>query len=125
MTYRENFKLIKWNPLPETPRKAEIPPARSDLPCPRIMSDQLDKPIQSMVDGSWHTSRSGLRATYKPSGNKDGVRYIEIGDDPSRLKTRDRTVKKTNRREVKEIVEKSVARFERGERVNRNKIAQA
>lgn len=83
------------------------------------------EPVQSMVDGSWHTSRSSLRATYKPSGNKDGIRYVEIGDDPSRLKPRDRTIKKINRLEIKDTVEHAAARFKRGERVNRNKIAQA
>lgn len=117
MTYRENFKLIDWSkPLPELPRKPWTPPARSDLPCPLIMSDVME-PVQSQATGKMYDSKSAIRAEYKRLG------MVEIGNDPARFKPRQR--KKTDRREIKDTVEKAAARFKRGERVNRNAVAQA
>lgn len=56
---------------------------RSDLPAPLLMNDTMEKPIQSMATGEWFDSKKRLRETYKPSGNKEGKRYIEVGDDRS------------------------------------------
>lgn len=56
--------------------------ARSDLPAPMLINDTME-PTQSMVDGQYYTSKSQLRSTYKPSGNKEGKRYVEMGTDPS------------------------------------------
>jgi hypothetical protein len=57
--------------------------ARSDLPAPMLINDTMEKPIQSMVDGKYYDSKARLRETYKPSGNKEGKRYVEMGNDPS------------------------------------------
>lgn len=54
--------------------------ARSDLPRPMIISDHID-PVQSMADGRTYSSKSALRATYKASGNPDGVNYVELGNE--------------------------------------------
>lgn len=117
MSYKENYRLIDWSkPLPELPRKQESPAARSDLPCPRIMSDAME-PVQSMLDGKMYDSKSALRATYRAAG------CIEVGNDPARFKPRER--KKVDRRAVKTTLEKAEARFNRGERVKRYEIAQA
>lgn len=116
MSYRENFKLIKWEPLPELPRKAEIAPARSSLPCPRIMSDAME-PVQSMLDGKMYDSKSALRATYRANN------CIEVGNDPQRFAPRKK--KQVDRKAVKTALDIAQARFNRGERVDRHKIAQA
>ena len=55
-------------------------PARSSLPAPQVIADTM-APTQSMVDGKFYTSKAALRATYKPSGNKDGKRYNEVGNE--------------------------------------------
>lgn len=65
---------------------------------------------QSMADGSWHESKSGLRATYVNGPD----RYIEVGNDPARLRPPEKP--RVDRRAVKDTIERAVARFERGER---------
>jgi hypothetical protein len=41
-----------------------------------------DQPfIKNMVDGKMYDSKSRMRETYKPGGNKDGERYIELGNE--------------------------------------------
>ena len=42
------------------------PAARSALPAPRIMSDNIE--IQSMLDGKVYTSKAQLRGTYRSAG---------------------------------------------------------
>lgn len=113
MSYRENFALIDWSkPLPVV-RKKETPPARSDLPCPRVMSDAMDA-VQSQATGKLYDSKSAIRAEYKRLG------LIEVGNDPARFKPRER--KKVDRQQVKTTLEKAEARFNRGERVNRTPV---
>lgn len=114
MSFKENYKLIEWHPLPEPRRKRETPPARSDLPFPRIMSDVME-PVQSQLDGKLYDSKSALRATYRRAG------VTEVGNDPQRLAPRKK--KPVDRRQVKTTLEKAEARFNRGERVNRHQIA--
>lgn len=43
------------------------PIARSDLPFPMVMSDQIE--LRSMVDGKTYTSKRGLEASYRASGH--------------------------------------------------------
>lgn len=92
------------------------PPARSDLPFPMIVSDEMD-PVQSQLDGKFYTSKSALRATYKPSGNAEGKEYAEVGNDPARLKPRQKA--KPDRKAIRDTIDKSLARYQRGERVKR------
>lgn len=103
---REIFRRIDKSP----------PAARSDLPFPMIVSDTMD-PVQSMLDGKFYTSKALLRATYKAAG------VTEVGNDPARLAKRQKA--KPDRREIRDTLEKAEARFNRGERVQRRKIAQA
>lgn len=116
MSFKDNYKLIDWSAPISMPRKKVIEPARSDLPCPLIMSDVME-PVQSMLDGKMYDSKSALRATYRAAG------VIEVGNDPQRLVPRKKP--KIDRRQVKTTLEKAAARFNNGERVNRHKIAQA
>lgn len=91
-------------------------PQRSSLPFPHVMSDVME-PVQSMLDGKIYDSKSALRATYRAAG------VTEVGNDPARLRKPKR--KPIERHQVKAAVEKAEAKFNRGERVNRHKIAQA
>jgi len=56
-----------------------IPPARSHLPTPVIHGDNIE--LKSMADGKVYTSKAALRASYLPSGNPQGERYIEVGNE--------------------------------------------
>lgn len=56
-----------------------------ELCAPSVISD-CQPFIQSMATGEWFDSKSELRKTYKPSGNKQGERYTEVGGDPAILK---------------------------------------
>lgn len=92
-------------------------PKASDLPSPAVIGDTMD-PVQSQVDGQIYTSKSALRATYKPSGNPEGKEFVEIGNDPARHKPFKRP--KPDTKANVEAIKKAHARFERGERA-RNK----
>ena len=57
------------------------PAARSDLPVPYLISDNLDAPLYSGADGQQYTSKAALRASYRASGNPQGIEYTEVGND--------------------------------------------
>lgn len=89
---------------------ASPPAARSSLPFPMVISDEMDA-VQSQLDGKFYSSKSALRATYKAAG------VTEVGNDPARNKP---FVKpKPDRKAIRDTTEKAVARFKRGERVER------
>lgn len=83
--------------------------AASDLPAPRIIGDTIE-PTQSMVDGQYYTSKAAIRATYKPSGNKDGKRYVELGNDSSVVNPKPFVKPKPDRKEVRKSIEKAFSR---------------
>lgn len=83
-----------------------IDPARSDLPCPRLSLDTME-PLVSAADGKTYTSKAAMRASYLPSGNPEGVRFEEIGNDPARLKPMQKP--KTDRRAIKDAVQRAAA----------------
>jgi hypothetical protein len=55
---------------------------RSSLGAPIFISDEMP-PTKNMVDGEMYTSKTALRATYKPSGNAEGASFVEVGNDPA------------------------------------------
>lgn len=55
---------------------------RSLLGMPAIIGDEMP-PTQNMVDGKHYTSKAAMRATYRPSGNAEGARFGEVGNDPA------------------------------------------
>lgn len=90
----------------------------SDMPSPMVIMDTMPA-VQSQVDGKMYTSKAALRATYKPSGNAEGKEYVEVGNDPSRLKPFKRKPPDTAKNV--EALKKAEARFNRGERAkNKN-----
>lgn len=50
---------------------------------PRIHTGDEQEPTLSMADGKMYTSKSAMRASYKPSGNPQGASFVEVGDDQS------------------------------------------
>ncbi|WKA31602.1 hypothetical protein [Bradyrhizobium roseum] len=108
MSYADNYRLIDFSrEITAPPKRQRLPPARSDLPCPRLASDVM-APVQSQLDGRIYDSKSALRATYRAAG------VIEVGNDPARLRPFKR--KPIDEKAVNESVEKAAARVERGER---------
>lgn len=99
--------LSAW---PDNHRDAE--PQRSTLPAPMVISDTID-PVRSMADGKEYTSKSALRSTYKPSGNPDGISYVEVGNEVVGGKP----APKTDEKAIQASLQKALARYERGERV--------
>src|SRR5262245_48656881 len=56
------------------------PPARSRLPMPHVISDEM--PPTEQVDGRFYTSKQKFRATGRALG------LTEVGNDPQRLEQR-------------------------------------
>lgn len=84
--------------------------AASDLPAPMLINDSME-PTQSMVDGQYYTSKAAIRATYKPSGNKEGKRYVEVGDDSSVVNPKPFKKPKPDRQAIKASVGKAFSQM--------------
>lgn len=82
--------------------------AASSLPAPMLISDSME-PVQSMVDGKYYTSKAALRATYLPSGNKEGKRYVELGNDSSVTNPKPFKKPAPDRKAVKAAVRKAAS----------------
>lgn len=66
---RQVYRRVNRNPAPQ----------RSHLSMPMVIGDTVE--IKSMADGKTYTSKAALRASYLPSGNPQGERYIEVGNE--------------------------------------------
>lgn len=82
---------------------------KSPLPSPMIIGDTID-PVMSHANGQTYTSKAALRETYKPSGNPQGVEYIEVGNETASIGSRPKPA------DPAQAIHKAVARYERGER---------
>lgn len=87
-------------------------PARSDLPCPGYISDIMPA-IRSMGNGQVYDSKSEIRKHYRRDG------YTEVGNDPARHRPFKRVA--TDRKAIKDAVERSAAKVARGELTERGK----
>lgn len=94
--------------VPEPPRE------RSAFPCPMFMRDEMDQPLKSMADGKMYTSKSAMRASYRPSGNPQGNSYVEVGDQHDRPYTPPAT--KIDDKQIDTALNKALARYQAGER---------
>lgn len=99
MSYRENYKLIDWSKPIEIERKPYIPPARSDLPFPMIISDEMQ--ACEHVDGNFYTSKSSYRRVTKEQG------LVEVGNDTTRFK-RPKTPDRD--KSIEQSIDKAIAR---------------
>lgn len=64
---------------------------RSILGAPMLIGDEIP-PTKNMVDGKYYTSKAAMRATYKPSGNAEGARFVEVGNDTAMLRRPSRPI---------------------------------
>jgi hypothetical protein len=79
------------------------------LAAPMVIRDGMD-PVQSMLDGKLYDSKRALRATYRPSGNREGKYYSEVGNDPSVLSPKPYVKPKPDRKAIKAAVGKAFSR---------------
>lgn len=110
MTERFCRVCSNWHDLDAWPSECVPvrPQAQSDsLPVPNFISDYID-PIQHPIDGKFYSSKSTFSRITREAG------AIEVGNDPARL--RPYTPPKTDRKVLKETVQKAKARWLRGER---------
>src|SRR6187399_252329 len=91
--------------------KPATPPARSDLPCPMIISDIMDAVEQ--VDGNFYTSKSAFRRVGRQLG------LIEVGNEKPKAKTRASTQERAEKAR-REAIGKAVAQYKAGRRVQTN-----
>lgn len=72
--------------------------ARSDLPCPMIVSDQVE--VKSMVDGQIYTSKRALRQSYRDKG------YVEIGNEQQKMPVKPKPDRRAIRNSVRGALSK-------------------
>jgi hypothetical protein len=77
-----------------------LPASRSDLPCPMIVSDQMDG-VEHPCDGQIYTSKRAFRKTTKANG------CVEVGNDPQRFRTPKRS---DDSKGIERAIEKALAR---------------
>lgn len=88
-------RLIEVEPNKWRVEKRSVAPARSDLPCPQVISDIMDPTEQ--VDGKFYTSKAAFRAVGRELG------LIEVGTEKFRPRQR-----ASSRKEEKEKRRKSL-----------------
>lgn len=93
----------------------QIEPFNRNAPVtlPRIMRGDEIEPTMSMADGKMYTSKAKMRASYLPSGNPQGQRYIEIGDDKNYSK-RSTERPKPDEAKITEAVDRAYADLQNG-----------
>lgn len=89
-------------------------PARSSLPCPRLILDEMPA-VKSMADGKMYTSKAKMRQSYLPNGNPQGARYVEVGNEYDKPFNAPET--KIDTSKIDNALNKAVARYQAGERV--------
>jgi len=77
---------------------------------PQIIRDEMD-PVQNQHDGKMYTSKRAMRASYLPSGNKEGARLIEIGTEKQKPKPK----YKPDAKAIRTSMDKAQAALNRGE----------
>lgn len=97
VVYRPAHPLANANGMVPKHLAGERPNARSRLPGPMIISDQIE--LQSQVDGLIYTSKSALRRSYRERG------YIEIGNEEQKP-----FVRKPDRKAIRNAVGKAMNR---------------
>jgi hypothetical protein len=84
------------------------------LAAPNVITDSMPH-IQGQHDGKWYDSKRALRASYQPSGNRDGKYFVELGNDPSITNPKPRAKPKPDRKGIRESIAKAEAKINRGE----------
>jgi hypothetical protein len=95
--YRPDHPLANENGMVPKHLAGEPRTARSRLPGPMIISDQIE--LKSMVDGETYTSKSALRRSYRERG------YVEIGNEEQKIEK-----PKPDRKAIRNAVGKAMNR---------------
>ncbi len=98
VVYRPGHPLANENGMVEKELAGEPVAARSALPGPMVISDQIE--VKSMVDGDIYTSKSALRRSYREKG------YLEVGNEEQKPFVKPRP----DRRAIKDAVGKAMNR---------------
>lgn len=80
------------------------------LASPQVIRDEMD-PVQNQHDGRIYTSKRAMRASYLPSGNKEGARLIEVGTEKQKPKPK----YKPDAKAIRTSMDKAQAALNRGE----------
>ena len=91
--------------------RPSAPPARSDLPCPHVISDEM--PPTEQVDGRFYTSKAAFRAVGRALG------LTEVGNEKPKLKTTRATDDPAVKRKRRETIGKAAAEYRMGRRPRR------
>jgi hypothetical protein len=103
-------KLVEVEPGRWRFVRKNMPPARSELPCPSVISDEMDAVEQ--VDGRFYTSKAKFRAVGRANG------LTEVGNEkfkPKQRATANPQVKVERRR----TLERALAQYKAGRRPRR------
>lgn len=99
--YRPDHPLADANGMVEKHLAGEPVRARSTLPFPMVVTDQIE--IKSMVDGQIYTSKAALRRSYREHG------YVEVGNEWLRNEPQ-QPRPKSNRKAIRDSVGKALNR---------------
>ena len=104
------IRLIEIEPGRFVVDKPRLPPARSLLPCPMVISDEME-PVEQ-VDGRFYTSKRKFRAVGRAHG------LIEVGNEKPKphVRSTDFEITKQRRRAA---IKSAVARYKSGQRPRR------
>jgi hypothetical protein len=98
VVYRPGHPLANENGMVEKELAGEPIAARSQLPGPMIISDQIE--LQAQHDGQIYTSKSALRRSYRQNG------YVEVGNEEQKPFVKP----KPDRKAIKDAVGKAMNR---------------
>jgi hypothetical protein len=88
-----------------------LPPlARSDLPTPYVISDEM--PATEQVDGKWYTSKAKFRAVGRAHG------LTEVGNEKPKRKTTRASQAPGEMEKRANSVRKAIAQYNNGRRVS-------
>jgi hypothetical protein len=102
-----DIRLIEYEPGRWRVDRREIPVARSSLPMPFVISDEM--PPCEQVDGRFYTSKAAFRAVGRALG------LTEVGNEKFRPKTR-ATSERSNKEKRHEAIRKAAAEYKAGRR---------
>jgi hypothetical protein len=103
-------RLVEIEPGRFRIARRSTPVARSSLPMPMVISDEM--PPTEQVDGKFYTSKAAFRATGRALG------LTEVGNEKIKPRVRG-AIAPEQRRKRREAVGRAVARFKAGERPRR------
>lgn len=89
--------------------RPSLPPARSALPCPNVISDEME--LTEQVDGRFYSSKAKFRAVGRALG------LTEVGNERPRRKTSRASQAPANKRRRRDAFEKAAAQYREGRRI--------